>query len=166
MALCVGITDGELLYCHGVSEGTMDKKISTLECNNRTVYDYFNNPFTAYFGIPAMHIPPVTIEYRPPPHKRAQYAPDLLTVVISVSSENSIITLNTPSDYPGLLPTDDPNALHVIKKDVPLKGRFNRGYCSMKHGQIICYKKTRLYCSTFSDKDKKFMIVIGFTGLV
>ena len=39
VALGVGITYGELLYCHGVSEGNMDKKISTLEYKNRTVYD-------------------------------------------------------------------------------------------------------------------------------
>ena len=39
VALGVGITDGKLLYCHGVSEGNEDKKMSTLEYNNRTVYD-------------------------------------------------------------------------------------------------------------------------------
>ena len=44
--LCMGITDGELLYCHGVAEGNTDKKISTLEYNNRTFYDCFNNTFT------------------------------------------------------------------------------------------------------------------------
>ena len=31
VALGMGITDGKLLYCHGVAEGNMDKKISTLE---------------------------------------------------------------------------------------------------------------------------------------
>ena len=39
LALGMGITDGKLLYCHGVAEGNEDKKISTLEYNNRTVYD-------------------------------------------------------------------------------------------------------------------------------
>ena len=38
-ALGVGITDGKLLYCHGVAEGNQDKKKSTLDYNNRTVYD-------------------------------------------------------------------------------------------------------------------------------
>ena len=33
------ITDVKLLYCHGVAEGNTDKKIKTLECNNRMVYD-------------------------------------------------------------------------------------------------------------------------------
>ena len=30
LALGMGITDGKLLYCHGVSEGNRDRKISTL----------------------------------------------------------------------------------------------------------------------------------------
>ena len=30
VALGMGITDGKLLYCHGVAEGNEDKKISTL----------------------------------------------------------------------------------------------------------------------------------------
>ena len=37
VALGMGITDGKLLYCHGVAEGNKDKKISTLEYNNRTL---------------------------------------------------------------------------------------------------------------------------------
>ena len=39
VALGMGITDRKLLYCHGLSEVNMDRKISTLEYNNRTVYD-------------------------------------------------------------------------------------------------------------------------------
>ena len=64
MALGMGITDGKLLYCHGVAEGNKEKKISTLEYNNRTVYNCFNNPFTADFGSPAMHPPPITIDVK------------------------------------------------------------------------------------------------------
>ena len=56
VALGMGITDGKLLYCHGVAEGNKDKKISTLEYNNRTVYDCFNNPFTDDCGIPEYYI--------------------------------------------------------------------------------------------------------------
>ena len=67
VALGMGITDGKLLYCHGVAEGNEDKKISTLEYNNRTVYECFNNPFTSDCGSPAMHLPPITIDDRPPP---------------------------------------------------------------------------------------------------
>ena len=39
VALVMRITDGKLLYCHGIAEVNMDKKISTLEYNNRKVYD-------------------------------------------------------------------------------------------------------------------------------
>ena len=39
VALGMGITDGSLLYCHGVSEENVERKISTLECNKRTVCD-------------------------------------------------------------------------------------------------------------------------------
>ena len=98
LALGMVITDGKLLYCHGVAEVNLDKKISTLEYNNRTVYDCFNNPFTADCGSPAMHVTPITIDDRPPPlHKRAQYAPYLIPAAISVASENSVNTLTTPS---------------------------------------------------------------------
>ena len=37
VALGMGIAYGKLLYCHGVAEGKLEKKISTLEFNNRTV---------------------------------------------------------------------------------------------------------------------------------
>ena len=38
VALCMGIADGKLIYCHDVSERNVDKKISTLEYNNKKVY--------------------------------------------------------------------------------------------------------------------------------
>ena len=81
-----------------------------------------------------MHLPPITIDDRPPPHKRARYAPDLLPAAISVASENYVSTLTTPYDSPDILPTDGPKNLHVLKKDVPLKGKVYREYCCMKHG--------------------------------
>ena len=49
MALGMVITYGKLLYCYGVAEVNVDKKVSTLEYNISTVYDCFNNPFTADF---------------------------------------------------------------------------------------------------------------------
>ena len=67
VALVIGITYGKLLYCHGVTEGNMDKNISTLEYNNRTVYECFNNHFKDDFGSPSMHLHPITIDDRPPP---------------------------------------------------------------------------------------------------
>ena len=39
VALGVGITYEKLLYCHGVAEVNVDRKISKLEYKNRTVYD-------------------------------------------------------------------------------------------------------------------------------
>ena len=87
----MGITDGKLLYCHGVAERNEEKKISTLEYNNRTFYDCFNNPFTADCGSPAMYLPPINIDDRPPPHKRARYAPNLLPDTIYVASENLLV---------------------------------------------------------------------------
>ena len=39
VALGIVLTYRKILYCHGVAEGNKDKKISTLEYNNRKVYD-------------------------------------------------------------------------------------------------------------------------------
>ena len=39
VTLGMGIIYGKLLYCHGVADGNVDKKISTLNYNSRTVYD-------------------------------------------------------------------------------------------------------------------------------
>ena len=69
------------------------------------------------------------------PHKRARYTPDLLSSAICVASENYVHTFTTPSDSPDLLPCDDPNTLHSMKKDVPFQGRVNRGYCCRNHDQ-------------------------------
>ena len=93
------------------------------------VYDCFNNTFTADFGSPDMHLPPITIDDRPPPppHKRAPYTPELIPAAIYVASENSVSTLTTPSESTDILPTDYPNTLHVMKKYMPLEGKVNRG---------------------------------------
>ena len=101
----------------------------------------------------------------PAPHKRARYTPYLLTDAISVASENYVITLTTPYDSPYLLPTDAPTTLHILKKYVPLKVRAKIEYCWRKHGQIICYKNTRFYCSTLSDQDKRFYYCYGFSSI-
>ena len=133
----------------------MDRKISTLEYNNRTVYECFNNSFTDEFGIPDLNLHPVTFYYRPCPHKRSCHTPDLILYVISVASKFSLSTFTTPSDSSDLLPSDDPNALHVIKEYVPFLHRVKIGYCCRKHDQKRYYKNTRLYLSTLSDKKKK-----------
>ena len=72
---------------------------------------------------PDLHLPIITIYDIPRMHKRARYTPYLLPDAISVASENYFSTLTTPSDSPYLLPSDDPNTLHVMKKYLPLLGR-------------------------------------------
>ena len=61
----MGITYGKLLYCHGVSEGNVDREVSTLEYNKRTVYDCFKNPFTYDFGNIDLNLPPINFDDRP-----------------------------------------------------------------------------------------------------
>ena len=85
VALGMGIKDEKLLYCHGVSDGNVDRKISTLEYKNRTVYDCFNNPFTDDFGSPDLNLSPITFDDRPRPHKISRYTPDLLPAAMSVA---------------------------------------------------------------------------------
>ena len=38
VALGMGITDGKILFCHGISQDSEENTISTKEYNNRTVY--------------------------------------------------------------------------------------------------------------------------------
>ena len=106
----------------------MDKKISTLEYNNRAVYDCLSNSFTDELGSPALHLRPITIDDRPRLHKRSRYTPDLLLATISVASENYVSTLIAPSYSPDILPSDYPNTVHVMKKGVPFQGRVHIGY--------------------------------------
>ena len=77
--LSMEIIDGELLFCHGISEESVDKKISTRDYNNKTVYECLNIPFPYDCGIPYLNIHPIIIYYRPRPHKRARYTPDLIS---------------------------------------------------------------------------------------
>ena len=115
------------------------------------IWIYLSSPFMIYLP--------------PPPHKRSRYAPDLIPSAISVASENYVSTLTTPSNFEYLLPTDYPNTLHVLKKDVLLKGRLHRGYCCRKHGRIRWYKNTKCYFSTCSGEDNKFYYFHGFSKI-
>ena len=108
---------------------------------------------------------PSSLMIDPPPYKRDQYAPNMFPAAISVASENSVSTLTTPSDSPDILPTDGTKTIHVLKKDLPVKARVHIGYCCRKHGRKIYYKKTRFYCSTCSDEDKKFYYCQGFSNI-
>ena len=126
VALSMGIIYGNLLYCRGVSEVNVDKKISTLKYNNSTVYDCFDNPFTDEFGSPSFNLPPVTVNDIPLPHKRSQYTLDMLPATISVISVDSVSNFITLSYLPDLLPSDGHNTLHVMNKYVPFQGRLHR----------------------------------------
>ena len=92
----MGITDGKLLYFDGVAEENEDRKMSTSEYNNRTVYDWFNITFTDEFVSLDFNTPPTTFDHLPLPHKRALYTPDILPYAISVASEKFISNLTTP----------------------------------------------------------------------
>ena len=95
VSLSMGITDGKFLFCHGVSEESMDKKLSTREYNNRTAYELFNHPIPDNCCSPSLVIPPNTIDDRPRKYKIYRYTLDLLPDFIYVSSETSISTLTT-----------------------------------------------------------------------
>ena len=137
MALGMGITDGKLLYCHVVAEENVDRKISTLEYNNRTFNDWLNKPFIDEFSSPPLNLPPITFDDRPRPHKRSRYTPDLLPYAISVASENYFSTLITSSVSTDLLPSDAPNNLHFIKKYEPFLDRTKIGYFFRKHDKTM-----------------------------
>ena len=64
VALGMGIKDGNILYCHGVAEVNLDRKISTLDYNNRRVYECFNNHFIDEFVMPSLNLPPITFDDR------------------------------------------------------------------------------------------------------
>ena len=149
---------------HGVAEGNVDRKISTLEYNNRAVYYCFNDTCTYEFGGPDLHPPPITIDDRPRPHKITRYTQDLLPYSISFDPENSVSTLTTPSGFLDILPSDDHITLHVMNKDGPFLGRVKIVYCCRKHDKK-CYKNTRFYCSTCSDKNRKFYYCPGFSRI-
>ena len=119
----MGITDGKLLFCHGISEGSGEKKMLMKESNNRTLYDCFNNTFTDDCGSPDLNLPPITTDDKPRPNKRSHYTQDLIPDAIYVAYENSVSTLNNPSDSPQLLlqPSNNTNPSYAMKKDEPVK---------------------------------------------
>ena len=96
--LGMGITDGKLLLCHGISEGSVEKKVSTRDLKIRTVYDWLNNTFPDDCVIPDLNLPPINIEYRTLPYKILCYTSDLIPDAITVASEKYVSTLTTPSD--------------------------------------------------------------------
>ena len=79
---------------------------------------------------------------------------------------NYFSTLTTPSDSPDLLPSDDPNTLHVMKKDVTFLGRVKRGYFCRKHDKKYSTKRQGSVASHALIRTRNFIIVIGFSWLI
>ena len=142
----------------------MDRKISTLEHNNRTVYECFNNTFTYEFGSPALNIPPITFDDIPHPRKRSRYYLDLLPSDISVASENYFSTFTTLliihiSFLLMIL------ILSVLWRNVCLSSVGRKENTAAVNMIKVCYRKTRLYCSTCSDKYTIFYYFYGFSRI-
>ena len=126
------------------------------------VYYCFNNPFPDDFGIPVLNIPPITFDDRPRMYKRALYTPDLIPANISDASENYFSTLTTPSDYPDILPSDDPNTVHVMNMDAPVRVRAHRGYCCRKHDKKDATKRQYSIAPHSLIRKQSFSIVYKF----
>ena len=77
-----GVTAGNILFCHGISEVSLERIFLTIEYNNRTFYECFNNPFPDYAGIPSLNLTPICVYDRPYPDKISHYTPDLLPAAI------------------------------------------------------------------------------------
>ena len=75
-ALGMGITDGKILFCHGISELIRNRKIAAREYNYRIFYDCFNITFPVDCGKPDLNIPPMTINDSPRLKNRSCYTPD------------------------------------------------------------------------------------------
>ena len=95
VALGMGITYGKLLFCHGISEGSVVKNFSMRYYNSVKAYDWLNYTFPDDCGIPYFNIPPITIDSKPCPDKISFYTPDLLSYTIYVASEKYVITFTT-----------------------------------------------------------------------
>ena len=98
VALGVGIIDGKILFCHGISDKTKEKMISIRDYNDRTVYGCFNNHFPSDFCSPALSVVPRPIYDSPHLNKRARYTSDRLSAAIYVTSGKYVSTFTTPDD--------------------------------------------------------------------
>ena len=130
VVLGMGITDENILFCHGISEQSRENKISMREYNDRTVYNCFENTFLFNCGIPDFNFPPMPIDDSPHPNKRVCYIPGPLPATISVAYGNSVSTLTDPSDSPQdiFLIYYAPNIDYIMRSRA-LSMRGNLGPC-------------------------------------
>ena len=61
--LIMEIKYGKLLFCHRISEGSVDNTFSMREYNNRTVYECFKYPFPIDCGRPDLNLPTIFKAY-------------------------------------------------------------------------------------------------------
>ena len=135
VALGMVITEGNILVYHGIPEESDKKKISLRYYNARTFYEFSNNYFPDDLCRPVLNLPPIPIDDSSCLDKLSQYTPDLLPYTISFSSENSVITLTAPYDYPKLLvPNSDYiNPQHNTNKENPVHSKVKRGFFSRRN---------------------------------
>ena len=160
----MGIIDGKILFCHGISEGGEGKKFSTREYNDRMVYECFNNTIPYHGGSPALNLPTIIIDDSPRPYKRARYAPDMLTAAISVASGKSVSTLTSPSYFQQVLvlTSDDTNPHNFMKTDNPVRVRVKIGYYSRWRDGKRFYKKSGFISPRVLTKTGNLITVMGF----
>ena len=88
--LGMGITYGNILFCHGVSYEIIKLKTISL-----IVYELFNNNTPVDYSSPYLNITPMPIDDSPRPNKRYQYTSDPLPDSIYVTSGKFVINLTT-----------------------------------------------------------------------
>ena len=76
--------------------------------------------------------------------------------------KNCVSNLTNPYDYPYILPSNDRNTLHVMKKYVPSQGSVQRGFCCRKHGKKDTTKIQSSIDQHALIRTKHFNIVVGF----
>ena len=111
---------------------------------------------------------PITIHYITHPHKKDRYTPALPPADISFASENYVITLTTPSDPPRIfiLPSDDSNHTHEIKKDKTYRGKAKLGYCCRKYDEKYATRIKGSSAPRALIKTRNFITVMDFPGLI
>ena len=145
--LDVGMTDGNILFYHVISEQSREKKFSIREYNYRTDYGCFNYPFLVVCVIQYLILLPITIYDSFILNKISQYTPDPIPDAIYVASGNSIITFTTHYESPkvSLVPYYASYTYHIIMRDKPGHATDKIVYYSRQHDVILCYKKSKLY---------------------
>ena len=123
------------LFFHGILYQSKDKKISMIEYNDRTVYDWVNNLFSVDCCISALNPPPITIDKSYRLNQKDWYTFDTLLSAISFTSRKSVCTLTTSKYPPKLLEPNsyDPDTLHTIMSDKLCRVRTRRGFWSRFH---------------------------------